>query len=114
MAGFLLEMSAEIKCPHAASAKLAATGARLRVTGKPAALAGDVAAVAGCPFQVPVGTGTKPQPCVTVQWPKPAMRVRSAGKAVLIHPSLSKAESAEGIVQGPGNVVRQQTRVRGA
>lgn len=112
MPGHVLHATASIQCTHAATAQLAATGVRLLLGGQPAALAGDKAAVTGCPFQVPAGAGTKPQPCVTVEWPVPAARVRSGGKALLLNPSPSLCRSAEGIPQGPGTVVRQQMRVR--
>jgi hypothetical protein len=112
MPGQILDAAATLQCPHAAPAKLAATGVRLLFASQPAALAGDQATVSGCPFQVPIGTGTKPQPCVTAVWPVPATRVRSAGKFVLLHPSPSICRSAEGIPQGPASVIRQQTRVR--
>jgi hypothetical protein len=112
MPGHILDGAATIQCFHAAPAKLAASGARLLFARMPAALAGDEASVAGCPFQVPVGTGTKPQPCVAIAWTVPATRVRSTGKFVLLHPSPSVCRSAEGIVQGAGTVIRHQMRVR--
>jgi hypothetical protein len=112
MSGHILDAAATIQCAHAAPGTLKATGARLLFARMPAALAGDEAIVAGCPFQVPVGTGTKPQPCVAIAWPVPAKRVRSGGKFVLLNPSPSVCRSGEGIVQGTATVVRQQMRVR--
>jgi hypothetical protein len=112
MAGHILDAAATIQCSHAATAKLKASGARLLFGRIPAALVGDEASVVGCPFQVPVGTGTKPQPCVAISWTMPAKRVRSGGKFVLLNPSPSLCRSGEGIVQGAGNVLRQQMRVR--
>lgn len=112
MPGHILDAAATIQCPHVAPAKLAASGARLLFASQPAALAGDQASVSGCPFQVPIGTGTKPQPCVAAVWTVPATRVRSAGKFVLIHPSPSICRSTEGIPQGAASVIRHQTRVR--
>jgi hypothetical protein len=112
MPGHVLHATASVQCAHAAPAQLAATGVRLLLGGQAAALAGDKAVVTGCPFQVPAGAGTKPQPCATVEWTMPAARVRSGGKAVLLNPSPSLCRSGEQIPQGPGSVLRQQTRVR--
>ena len=61
----------------------------------------DLTTVAGCPFQVPVGAGTKPQPCVKVQWPVPATRVKVDGQPVLLQTSTGLCQSAEQIPQGP-------------
>jgi hypothetical protein len=112
MPGHILDGAATIQCSHAAPATLAASGARLLFARMPAALAGDEASVAGCPFQVPAGAATKPQPCATIAWTVPATRVRSGGKFVLLNPSPSLCRSGEGIVQGAGNALRHQTRVR--
>jgi hypothetical protein len=73
----------------------------------------DTTTVAGCPFQVPIGTGTKPQPCVKVQWTVPASRVKVNGQFVLLSTSSGICQSAEQIPQGPPSVVSTQTRVKG-
>ena len=39
--------------------------------------------IAGCPFQIPVGAGTKPQPCIRVQWLAPAVRVVAGAPVIL-------------------------------
>jgi hypothetical protein len=74
-----------------------------------------VITVAGCPFQIPVGAGTKPQPCVTVKWGVPSTRVMVMGQpaAVVASPGPGPAvcQSPEQIPNGPPIVSTFQTRV---
>ena len=69
--------------------------------------------VSGCPFQIPVGAGTKPQPCIKIQWIKPALRVKINGQPALLQDSSGLCQSAEQIPQGPPQVVVTQMRVKG-
>jgi hypothetical protein len=73
--------------------------------------------VAGCPFQVPIGTGTKPQPCVKVQWTLVSTRVQINGQPVLLQPAPGPGsgvcQSVEQIPQGPPVVNVIQQRVTG-
>jgi hypothetical protein len=62
---------------------------------------------------VPVGAGTKPQPCVKVQWATPATRVKVLGQPVLLQSSSGVCQSAEQIPQGAPVIAATQTRVRG-
>ena len=110
---FLLHLNAAIQCPHSAKATLTTSNARVRVSGQPVAVAGDQAAIAGCPFQVPIGTGTKPQPCVTASWTTASLRVRVMGRPALLNTSVGMCKSAEQIPQGPPNVLQVQLRVKG-
>lgn len=107
MAAGLLHVSATILCPHGAQAQLTTSNARVKVGGLAVAVAGDSAAVAGCPFQVPIGTGTKPQPCVKVLWTTPATRVRVGGQPALLSTSSAVCQSAEQAPQGAPSVVAQ-------
>lgn len=113
MPGFLLHVGATITCPHGAQASIVSTNQRVKVNGMPVALFSDVTTVAGCPFQVPIGTGTKPQPCIKVQWLVPATRVRVMGQFVLLQSSSGLCQSPEQIPQGPPTVATTQTRVTG-
>jgi hypothetical protein len=113
MAGFLVTTAATAICPHGASVSIVSTNTRVRAGGAPVATASDTFTVSGCPFQIPVGPGTKPQPCVTLRWIAPAVRVRVGGQPVILQTSSAIAQSAEQIPQGPPTVVQTQTRVRG-
>lgn len=113
MPGNLLHVGATVQCPHAASVNATASNVRVKVDGQAVVTLSDTFTVAGCPFQVPIGTGTKPQPCVKVQWLVPATRVRVNGQQALLQSSSGICQSAEQIPQGAPNVVRTQTKVRG-
>jgi hypothetical protein len=73
----------------------------------PVATMADAYPVAGCVFTV----GTKPQPCVTVQWLVLAARVRVMGQPVINQTSVGSCQSAEQIPQGPPSLLAAQTRV---
>lgn len=113
MSGFLLHTGASVMCPHAGNVSATATNTRVKVGGQTVVVQSDTFTVAGCPFQVPIGTGTKPQPCVRVQWVTAATRVKVGGQPVLLQTSSGLCQSAEQIPQGSPNVVTTQTRVRG-
>ena len=113
MAGFIVTLSASTICAHGAPASAAPGNARVRAGGSPVATLGDVFTVSGCPFQIPVGPGTKPQPCVTLRWIAPAVRVRAGGQPVVLQTSSAICLSAEQIPQGPPTVVSTQVRVKG-
>jgi hypothetical protein len=71
--------------------------------------------VTACPFQVPIGTGTKPQPCVIVEWANVSIRVTVMGQALYLQsspgPGNGLCKSAEQIPQGAPTVKKLQTRV---
>jgi hypothetical protein len=113
MPGNLLHVSATVNCPHGGQASIASTNQRVKVGGMSVALVNDVTTVAGCPFQVPAGPTTKPQPCMKVQWLVPATRVKVGGQFVLLSTSNGLCQSAEQIPQGPPNVITTQVRVKG-
>jgi hypothetical protein len=110
---FLLHVTAGVKCPHGGQANIASTNQRVKVNGMAVALVNDATTVAGCPFQVPAGPGTKPQPCVKVQWTVPATRVKVMGQFVLLQSSGGLCQSAEQIPQGAPIVATTQMRVSG-
>lgn len=109
--GPALHVGAVVMCPHAAPATVVTTNTRVLVSGSPVSVVTDVHPVAGCPFQVPIGTGTKPQPCVQVRWVAPATRVTVMGQPVLAATSNGLCTSAEQIVQGAPIVTTVQPRV---
>lgn len=113
MPGHLLHVGATVQCPHGAQASIVSTNQRVKVGGAAVAIVNDTTTVAGCPFQVPVGAGTKPQPCMKVQWLGPATRVKVMGQPVLLKDSKGLCQSAEQIPQGPPSVTMTQMRVKG-
>ena len=113
MADPFLHPGAQILCTHGAQVNTVSSTSRVFVGGDPVATLSDTFTVAGCPFQIPIGTGTKPQPCVKVQWLVPAFRVRVEGKPALIRTSTGLCQSAEQIPQGSPTVVATQIRAKG-
>ena len=86
MPGFLLHVGAD-QCPmHACRAghHSAVAGARARRAANRSRRWPGMIAVAGCPFQIPFGAGTKPQPCVTVKWTMPSTRFLVSGQPALL------------------------------
>ena len=110
MPGPLYHVGAQAVCPHGGQATTVSTNTVL-VSGQPVATLPDVTTVAACPFQIPVGGGTKPQPCVVVKWLVPATRVMVNGKPALLQTSSGLCQSAEQIPQGPPVITVSQTRV---
>jgi hypothetical protein len=113
MSGFLITTAASIICTHGAQVSIVSSNTRVKAGGAFVATVSDTCTVSGCPFQIPVGPGTKPQPCVTVRWIVPAVRVRVGGQPVLLQTSSGLCQSAEQIPQGPPTVVSTQMRVKG-
>ncbi|MFA3916658.1 hypothetical protein [Ruegeria hyattellae] len=113
MPGPLLTIGAGVSCPHAAPATGAPGFPRVTLSGMPASIVSDLWTVVGCPFQVPIGTGTKPQPCIKVQWTAPATRVLINGVPALLGTSAGIGQSVEQIPQGPAIVSTVQPRVTG-
>jgi len=116
MPGLIVHVGAQMQCPHGGTITIAPTQTRSVATLQALATSSSQLTVAGCPFQVPIGTGTKPQPCVTVKWANVATRVRAMGVFVILQatPAGSGAgvcQSAEQIPQGAPIVVKVQERV---
>jgi hypothetical protein len=109
--GPLIQALAQGTCPHQLGQLVVKTSnARVFLSGQPALTATDIVNVGGCPFQVPVGAGTKPQPCMTCK-PVPAAHVFIGSSAAVVNqPGSAICQSAEQIPQGPATIV-SQTRV---
>ena len=118
MPGLILHEQAQLTCPHGGTVMITGGQTRVTMNRQAAAVSSGKITVAGCPFQVPVPGGTKPQPCVTVQWTNIGTRVK-AGAFVLLQPTpggsgAGVCQSAEQIPQGPPMVAMVQTRVKGS
>jgi hypothetical protein len=99
-------------CPHGGTAQVVPGNPRVAVSA-PVATMADAYPIVGCPFQIPVGAGTKPQPCIRVQWLAPATRVAVNGAPAILQASAGMCFSAEGIPQGPPTIAATQPRVTG-
>lgn len=112
MPGYLLHENATVLCFHGAKVNAITSSTRVKVSNQAAVKINDTFVVTGCPFTLPT-TPPKPQPCVKVQWLRPAMRVLIEGQPALLQDSFGICLSAEQIPQGSPNIVMTQTRVRG-
>jgi uncharacterized Zn-binding protein involved in type VI secretion len=102
----IFHVSAQAMCPHGGQVSTAPGSPRVTVGGQPVATLADTFLVAGCAFVV----GTKPQPCVKVQWLVPAMRVKVGGQPVILQSSTGLCQSADQIPAGPPSIVMTQMR----
>lgn len=112
MPGLLMHANAVCQCTHAAPATIVPTQARVLVSGQPVATMTSQIMVAGCPFTLPL---PKPQPCITVKWLMPSVRVLVLGQPAMLVPAPGPGpglcQSAEQIPQGPPIVSAVQLRV---
>jgi hypothetical protein len=106
-----MHVGAQAMCPHAGQVTIVSSNARVLVGGQPVATFADTYTIAGCPFQVPLPGGAKPQPCVKVQWLVPAMRVLVGNQPPILRTSSGLCQSAEQIPQGAPSVTTTQMKV---
>lgn len=115
MPGFILHVNMVLQCSHQAPATTTPVQTRVLVSGQPVALSTNLIKVSLCPFQVPAGATTKPQPCVTVKWANVSARVKVMGFPVLTQaapgPGGAVCQSIEQIPQGPPVASAFQMRV---
>ena len=109
----LLHVGATAMCPHGGTVSVISSNTRVLVSNQQVGTLSDTYTIAGCPFQIPVGAGTKPQPCVKVQWVAPATRVTVNGQPAILQTSTGLCQSVEQIPQGPPSVVVVQMRASG-
>jgi len=106
MPGPLYHVGAQAMCPHGGQVNTISSNSRVLVSGQPIATFSDTYLVAGCAFMV----GTKPQPCVQVQWLVPATRVLVGGQPPILQTSTGLCLSADQIPGGPPSVTSTQTK----
>lgn len=111
MPGNVLTMASIVLCMHGGSAILTTANTRMLIDGAPALLESDIHVVAGCPFQIPVGAGTKPSPCIRIEWMGGAAQLKINGVGVLVQSSIGKCFSPEGVIQGLANIVSTQMKI---
>ena len=110
MPGFLVHVGATAICPHGGQVTVIPTSPRVLAGGQPVATLADTYLIAGCAFTVPPG---KPQPCLTVRWLVPAVRVLVGGQPAILQDSAGLCLSPEQVPQGPPSVIVSQVRARG-
>lgn len=113
MASPLLTTASSLLCPHGGAVAIASSNTKV-TAGAPLALATDTFTITGCPFQIPVGVGTVPHPCVKVQWIKPNFRTDVNGQPTLSQDSVGLCLAADQLPQGPVSIVQAQPRVTGS
>jgi hypothetical protein len=118
MPGFVVDSASMISCFHQAPAPLAPVPRVLLSTSPVATVppTGPRIPVTGCPFQVPVPGGTKPQPCVTIEWANVSTRVKVMTQPLYLqalppNPGNGLCKSIEPIPQGAPTLKKLQTRV---
>jgi hypothetical protein len=106
MPGYLLQVGATLVCAHGGQAQPVATNPRVKVMGQPVVAQPIAYAITGCPNPPPpTGTG----PCLTAQWVRGALRVRSMGQPLLLQDGQALCTPTG----TPLTVVLTQTRVKG-
>ena len=112
MPGFLMHVNAACQCTHAGPATVIPAQPRVLVSGQPVATMTSQIMVAGCAFTVP---GPKPQPCITIKWMMPSVRVLVLGQPAMLLPAPGAGPglclSPEQIPQSPPIVSAVQLRV---
>jgi hypothetical protein len=112
MAAALLTVASSLQCPHGGTVTIVSSNTKARAIAA-LALATDTFTIAGCPFQIPVGVGTVPHPCVTVQWTKTNMLTTVNGTPTLSQDSVGLCLAADQAPQGPVSVVQTQASASG-
>lgn len=109
----LLTTASSLQCPHGGTVAMVSANLTVRADA-PLVLASDTFSISGCPFQIPVGTGTVPHPCVKVQWITTNPLARVNGADTLTRDSVGICLAADQAPQGPVAVLQVQPRVGGA
>jgi len=108
----LLTTASSLQCPHGGTVAIVSANTRARA-GAPLALASDTFTIAGCPFQIPVGPGMVPHPCVTVRWTKANIRTTVNGAPTLAQDSVGLCLAGDQAPQGQVVVLATQPRISG-
>lgn len=108
MPGRFLTTGSTVQCPHGGVATLLTANARVSASTGEALLESDVHTVAGCAFTI----GTKPSPCVRIEWKAGATQVQVGGTPVLLESSLGTCYSPESAPQGLALVSQAEPKAR--
>ena len=105
MASKPLTVNSILLCPHGGSVQISTSNTKVKLNGAYIALATDQFSISGCPFQIPIGVGTKPSPCLTVQWVVVDLKNKVVGSQILNEESVGLCLSPEQAPQGTVNIV---------
>ncbi len=109
MPGPLLVLTAQMNCPHLpGKVTPVTTDVRVKAMGSPVLTAADQFPIVGCALSA----STPPNPCVSVQWAAPSLRVKVQGTPALLQTSGGTCLSGTGPA-GPAVISVNQTRAVG-
>ncbi|TQV87762.1 hypothetical protein [Aliikangiella coralliicola] len=111
MSGQALTTTSVLQCPHGGTVQISSTNTKVTTNGMTLALATDIYTISGCPFQIPVGTGTVPSPCVKVQWIVTDLKSNVNGIPTVSTTSTGLCLAATQAPQGPVSIVSTQPTV---
>jgi hypothetical protein len=101
MPGKLLTTGSTVQCPHGGQATLSTGNSKVSTTAGKVLLESDIHTVAGCAFMI----GTKPSPCLRIEWTGGAAKSKVNQTGVLVESSIGLCYSPEGAPQGPATIV---------
>jgi hypothetical protein len=106
MPGRVLTTGSQVKCPHGGSAILSTANARVRGRTGYVLLETDIHPVAGCAFTI----GTKPSPCVRIEWQAGAAQASVGRRSPLVESSVGTCYSPESAPQGVALIVSPEPK----
>jgi len=101
MPGKVLTTASTVQCPHGGQASLSTANSKASTMAGKILLESDIHTIAGCAFMI----GTKPSPCLRIEWKAGAVKVKVNQTAVLVESSVGLCYSPEGAPQGPATIV---------
>jgi len=108
MPGRILTTGSTVQCPHGGMAQLTTADVKVSAASGKALLESDVHPVTGCAFTI----GTKPSPCLRIEWSAGATSLQSGGTPILLESSLGTCYSPENAPQGLALVTQAESKVR--
>jgi hypothetical protein len=106
MPGKVLTTGSGAQCPHGGQASLSTANQKAKTMSGKLLLESDIHTVSGCAFMI----GTKPSPCIRIEWKAGATKVKANSTAVLLQSSVGLCYSPEGAPQGPAIVTQADTK----
>jgi hypothetical protein len=109
----LLTTASTLQCPHGGTVSIVSGNTQVQA-GAALALATDTFTISGCPWQIVVGAGTVPHPCVSVKWTVINQKTTVNGTPTLSQDSKGLCLAADQVPQGPVSVVMTQALASGS